>query len=668
MAHAPKLTLTLTPALIALIACTPSESPNDDDVGMSETAETDDETIGDGDGDESTDDSTTGDGDGDETTGDGDGDETTGDGDGDGDETSEDSTTGGDLPLPAVLELSFSPVKQFDFTWAPVEGAEYHQLLERAAPGEDFVQVGDDILEGSVSLTVPLYARATASYILRSCNEFGCTDSEPVDVVGSLAEAVGYFKASNTDSDDYFGTSVALSGDGSTLAVGASKEDGGASGIGGDQADNSASDSGAVYVFTRDAAGEWSQQAYIKASNAEALDRFGVSVALSDDGDSLAVGAVWERSGATGVGGNQADNSADNSGAVYVFTRDDLDAWSQQAYIKASNTDVWDLFGINVELSANGNTLAVTAGGEDGGATGINGDQTNNDMNESGAVYVFVRNGTAWSQQAYIKASNTDFSDDFGSGMALSDDGNTLAVGAPFENSLATGVGGNQGDNGNTGDSPGAAYVFVRDGNEWSQQAYIKASNTGHSDQFGLNLALSGDGNTLAVGAPFEDSNATGIDGNQASEAASSSGAVYVFVREGDAWSQQAYVKASNPNQGDEFGQGIALSDDGSTLVVGAPYEDSSASGIDGEQLDNSTKGAGAIYTYVRDDIDGWSQQAFVKASNPDVFDVFGSNVELAGDGSTLAVGVSWESSGATGIGGDQADNSTLDAGAVYLY
>ena len=104
--------------------------------------------------------------------------------------------------------------------------------------------------------------------------------------------------------------------DGDTLAVGAIQEDSSATGINGDQADNSASDSGAVYVFTRDASGVWSQQAYVKASNTEARDFFG-SVAV--DGDTLAVGANVEDSSATGIDGDQADNSAAGSGAAYVF-------------------------------------------------------------------------------------------------------------------------------------------------------------------------------------------------------------------------------------------------------------------------------------------------------------------------------------------------------------
>ncbi len=156
-------------------------------------------------------------------------------------------------------------------------------------------------------------------------------------------------------------------------------------GINGDQGDNNADLSGAVYVFTRDGAGVWSQQAYVKASNTDAGDRFGWSVALSDN--TLAVGAHEEDSAATGINGDQGDNAALFAGAVYVFTRDSAGVWSQQAYVKASNTEAGDIFGDQVALS--GDTLAVGASFEASAATGIDGDQSDNNADRSGAVYAF---------------------------------------------------------------------------------------------------------------------------------------------------------------------------------------------------------------------------------------------------------------------------------------
>jgi len=362
------------------------------------------------------------------------------------------------LPAVPVLQLSFSQVKLFDFSWAAAAGADYYRLEESIGPGEPFVQLGGDVVGESVSHEMPLHFRWEASYRLQACNGGGCTESAIVDVMSSLATAVGYFKASNTEAGDSFGYIVALSGDGNTLAVGAESEDSFASGIGGAETNDLAVDSGAVYVFVRDGMGAWSQQAYVKASNTGTGDSFGSSVALSGDGNTMAVGASLEDSGATGIGG-PADNYASDSGAAYVFVRDGMGAWSQQAYVKASNTGASDEFGVSVALSGDGNTLAVGARDEDSNATGIGGAEADDSASDSGAVYVFVRDGIgAWSQQAYLKASNTDANDQFGQRMALNGDGNTLAVTALFEDSNATGVGGT--DASDSAVDSGAVYIY----------------------------------------------------------------------------------------------------------------------------------------------------------------------------------------------------------------
>jgi hypothetical protein len=123
---------------------------------------------------------------------------------------------------------------------------------------------------------------------------------------------------------------------------------------------------------------------------------------------------------------------------------------------------------------------------------------------------------------------------------------------------------------------------------------YIKASNTDADDYFGLSVSLSGD--TLAVGAPLEASSARGVNGDQSDNRAPDSGAVYVFVRSGGAWSQQAYIKASNSEAGDFFGGSVALS--GESLAVGAFWESSRAQGVGGDQSDNSASRSGAAYLY----------------------------------------------------------------------
>ena len=404
------------------------------------------------------------------------------------------------------------------------------------------------------------------------------------------------------------------------------------------------------------------QQTYLKASNTGAGDFFSTAVAL--DGDTLVVGAPFEDSIATGVNGNQADNSGSGSGAVYVFVRTN-GVWTQQAYLKASNTEAGDNFGKNVALS--GDTLAVGAPAEGSALTGVtagapNESTTSNGALGSGAVYVFTRTNGVWSQQAYVKASNTGSGDNFGHSVAL--DGNTLAVGAIEEASNATGINGDETNNSASGS--GAVYVFTRSAGVWSQQAYLKASNTEAGDQFGFSISLSGE--SLVVGASLEDSALTGVTINSPNEgatlnAAGNSGAAYVFTRTSGSWNQQAYLKASNAQSGDEFGSSVALSSD--TLVVGASLEDSVASGVNGDQTNNSASGSGAAYVFTRSGTT-WSQQAYLKASNPEVADNFGASVALSSD--TVVIGAFNEDSNASGANGDQTNNSAGGSGAAYIF
>ena len=347
--------------------------------------------------------------------------------------------------------------------------------------------------------------------------------------------------------------------------------------------------------------------------------------------------------------------SSSGGSATYRVDVSRAGQFAQVGYLKASNAGTLDTFGGAVAVS--GDTVAFGAYAEDSSTAGVNGDQSDDGQPDSGAVYVFVRTGDTWTQQAYLKASNTDTGSAFGYSVALS--GDTLAVGATGEDSNATGIDGNQLDT--TAMTSGAVYVFTRSGSTWSQQAYIKASNTEADDQFGYSVALAGD--TLAVGAPGEDSSATGVGGNQNDNGGPNAGAVYAFTRVGATWSQQAYIKASNAGSGDVFGSSVTLSAD--TLAVGAWYEASSATGIGGNQADNSALNCGAVYVLVR--TGGlWAQQAYIKASNAEAGDVFGYAVSVSGD--RLAASAQRESSSATGIDSNQNDNGAPASGAVYLF
>lgn len=555
------------------------------------------------------------------------------------------------------LVIDGSRIPDFGFSPAQLEYAIdtslLHQQISVAVEAVDTnatIMVDDEaVASGSASEPLPLaFGSNSISILVKHPIGLERTYRLTIRRAPELAQ-LGYGKPSNTSRGIQFGHYIAVNGD--TLAVSAYLEPSSATGVGGNQGDNRAAGSGAVYVFRR-TGDAWAQEAYIKASNTGANDYFGMRVAVS--GDTLAVSASQEDSHATGVGGDELDNSASTSGAVYIFRRTDV-GWAQEAYIKASNTGANDYFGLGLGLD--GDTLAVGAVGEASAATGIGGEQADNSAQDSGAVYVFRRTGTAWTQEAYIKASNTGAGDYFGWSLSLS--GDALAVSAYSEDSGATGIGGDQADDGAT--DSGAVYLFRNSGGSWAQEAYIKASNTDAGDAFGASVSMSGD--VLAVGAPGEAAAAAGIGGDQADNSAPRSGAVYLFRHTGDSWAQEAYIKASNPDAGDELGFAVAAS--GDLLAAGARKEASSATGIDGDQADNSVAASGAVYLY-RQDSRAWSQEAYIKASNTGAGDSFGSSLALSR--STLVIGASGEASSASGIDGNQDNDSAASSGAVYIF
>ncbi|MES9939176.1 MAG: hypothetical protein ABW104_20045 [Candidatus Thiodiazotropha sp. 6PLUC2] len=361
---------------------------------------------------------------------------------------------------------------------------------------------------------------------------------------------------------------------------------------------------------------------YIKADDIE-RNNFGGQMSLSNDGNTL---AVFSTAG------------------IHIFSNEGTH-WQQQTLIETVSS--------SLSLSGDGTTLATAYIFHD----------TNG---EGGIVRIFTRNGDTWDHQAYLNPTNPETDDRFGHVIALSNDGDTLAVSAYLFDSTATD------ENGDETDDPapdlGAVYLFIREGNAWRQQAYIKPSISDADDRFGSSIALSDDGTTLAVGATGEQSLATGINGNQSDNSAVWAGAVYLFTSSEGEWTQQAYIKASNTEARDAFGTQVALSGDGDALAVSATYESSSATGIEGDQTDNSTESSGAIYLFERQDNSIWNQTAYIKASNPDPSDVIGRALALSSDGHILAVGTALEDSIARGINGDQSDNSSSRAGAVYLF
>jgi len=374
---------------------------------------------------------------------------------------------------------------------------------------------------------------------------------------------------------------------------------------------------------------------YVKSANPSTNDNFGFSVSLSADGNTLAVGALYESGSSAGVNG-VADDALTSSGAVYVFARSGA-SWTQQAYIKAGNPTASDLFGYAVSLSANGDVLAVGSPFEDSNTVGIN--STPDDaMQDTGAAYIYTRSGTTWTQQAYIKASNSRYLMKFGLSLDLASDGLTLAVGSVGEDSETPGINSVESYT-SAGLDTGAVYVFVYGGSPaaWTEQAYIKTETPTASDSFGVGVSLSSDGNTLVACAMGEDGSGTGVD-STVDELLSDSGAAYVFSRSGATWTQQAYIKASNPDTLDLFGTYSSLSPDGNTLAISAYGEDGSSTGINGADDDLQTD-SGAVYIYSRSGTT-WTQQAYVKTAASSAFDRLGGvgSPILSQDGNLMAV------------------------------
>ncbi|MGK0409656.1 MAG: hypothetical protein ACJASB_001812, partial [Shewanella psychromarinicola] len=291
--------------------------------------------------------------------------------------------------------------------------------------------------------------------------------------------------------EDGFGYSVAISGN--TALVGSNKSD---SEIAGD-------DVGAAYIYTLTNNG-WRQQAKLTAEDGLAGDTLGGNVALFEN--IAVVGAIGD------------DGNGENSGAVYVFERTGSD-WTQQAKLIANDGAKGDAFGQSIAVSSN--TIVIGAPHEDASGDG------------SGSIYIFNRIGSKWSQRAKLNASDGLAGDLFGISVAIFKD--TLLVGADLHDAKAT--------------DAGAVYVFTKDDASWRQQAKLMAEDAGETDIFGVRVALHGD--TALISARRDDDDVMGVD----------AGSAYVFVRTGTKWLQQAKLTAPDGSSDDRFGRGVALSE-----------------------------------------------------------------------------------------------------------
>ena len=393
--------------------------------------------------------------------------------------------------------------------------------------------------------------------------------------------------ASGTSPNDNFGYAVGVDGD---IAV-----------IGAHRDDSNGPDAGAAYVFTMDSAGVWSQAAKLTASDGEAYDNFGISVAI--DGDTIVIGAHGD------------DGVKPDAGSAYVFTKDESGVWTQAARLTASDGESLDDFGYSVAVD--GDTVLVGA---------YQDDDSDDDLEDSGSAYVFtIDTAGVWSQAAKLTASDGVDGDNFGIAVAIND--TTVVVGAPGDD--------------NNGIDSGAAYVFTEPARGWgdwdtlddehkeNSTSKLTASDGAAGDYFGNSVAL--DSDTVVVGANGDD---TQTDDTQA--VIDDAGSAYVFRKPLAGWTSwnslpdetkealTTKLTASDGEPDDWFGSAVAI--DGRYVVVGAYGDD-----------DNGDE-SGSAYVFAGNPAQGaWAQQTKLTASNGKAGGWFGYAVAV--DGVTAVIG-----------------------------
>jgi prepilin-type N-terminal cleavage/methylation domain-containing protein len=468
-------------------------------------------------------------------------------------------------PVPAPAGVTADPGDgAVTVSWTPVPGATSYTVtatpLEGGAPVTVTTTAPPVEVDGLVNGATYLVA-VTATVDARASRA-----SDPVVVTPTVpASPVDPAKllAADGAEGDRFGYAIAIDGD--TVVVGAYGDD------------DKGSDSGSAYVFVRDG-GTWTQQAKLVPADGAASDWFGWAVAI--DGDTVVVGAYGD------------DDKGTNSGSAYVFVRTG-GTWTQQAKLVPADGAANDYFGYAVAVDAD--TIVVGAHYDDDKGA------------DSGSAYVFTRTGATWTQQAKLTAAGGAAGDWFGWAVAV--DGDTVVVGAPDDA---------------RGAKSGSAYVFVRAGATWTQQAKLLAADGAAGDRFGWAVAV--DAGTIVVGAL------------RADDEVRDSGSAYVFVRTGGTWTQQAKLTAADGAAYDRFGYAVAV--DGDTVVVGAPYDD--------DKGDNS----GSAYVFVRTG-GTWTQQAKLTAADGAATDWFGRAVAV--DADTIVVGVEYD------------DDKGIDSGSVWV-
>ena len=391
--------------------------------------------------------------------------------------------------------------------------------------------------------------------------------------------------ATDKANSDFLGYSVAMDANGTRVVVGAYGKT--VSGNG---------SAGALYVFTRSGS-SWTQEAKITASPVGSGHYFGCAVDIDSTGTRIVAGAYQATTlGITGAG------------QAYIFTSTGT-TWAQEKQFIASDYATNDYFGWAVCIDDAGSRAIVTARLANTSGT-----------TDAGKAYVFSRSGTTWTQEAILSANDRTTNDYFGHSVDITSDASRAIVGSM--NHPVTGSAG-----------AGASYIYSRAGSSWTQEAILTASDKASGDAFGSSVSIASDGSRCVVGARIAD---PGVN---------NAGKAYVFTRSGTTWTQEAILTANDKAADDFFGYSIAMSGDGSKVIIAAIGADP-----------GGLSAAGAVYIFTRSGT-SWGQSSKVSASDKAASDNFGCSVSISSDGTRFISGAY------------TADPSSIaNAGAAYIF
>lgn len=595
-------------------------------------------------------------------------------------------------PPPPTLDVTALPHTLL-FEWFDAQPSpNTNYLLQYSTDGGVYF-AGGSTARATVATSAHLEDWSNTLVRLLACRGTACSHSNPVALAPLVDATYEVIHAHHPSNGGGYGTRVALSADGRTLAIAEPGNDARRASVAED-CDTTAPlnclrNSGAVYIYGRNNIG-WERQAVLKASNAGEGDLFGESVALSASGNAIVIGAQGEDSG---LGGLRVTPAADNcngnapaapclanSGAAYLFKRNPDNSWTQRLFIKAEKPGQGDIFGDEVAISNGYGPLTVLIGAmyEDGAGhelesvpqTDCGAPAPANCRENAGAVYVFTESAEqTWRQSAYVKPMYTHRYDvppppdanlmNFGSQLALAGDGKRF---------VAT--------TGNRSTGYAAAEVFNLATSGWTTGRPILFSGL---TETGIAPALSNDGRRMALGLPFAEVH----------------GSVYVMEDQVTHW-EMSLIKAPVQHYNSGFGKYLAMNELGTRLAIGAPFHNGGGSTFESNlaptcMADSSTCAvwSGAVHVFELNG-DAWVSRRTLKPRNNELFysddpstypqapsaDRYGSAVALSADGTRLAVGSPYDDSGQAGIGGDASDGCELlpvsncvpDSGTVFVY